>query len=103
MQVKGEHDMSKICPHCGYANEDEHYFCRSCGEALDSDVRLMMDYNKMKKSGSQPAQHQAKDDADDDDISFHIPREKSSVVPLIVLAVLLAACIAGVAAYLLLA
>ena len=102
MQAKGEHNMSKVCPHCGYMNEDDHYFCRSCGEALDAEVRLVMDYNKMKKSGAPSVQHSPKDDADDEDVSFHIPREKSSLAPLIILVVLLAICIAGACAYLLL-
>lgn len=65
--------MSKECQRCGFQNDDEHFFCQQCGEPLDSNVRVIMGYEKMKKSAS-PAPKTAPK-KDDDDFVF-VKREK---------------------------
>ena len=41
--------MSKYCPECRQANEDSRIFCSCCGAALDANVRLVQDLEKVSK------------------------------------------------------
>ena len=88
--------MSKQCQRCGHLNEDARYFCQQCGEPLDSDVKLLLDYEKMKKEAPRP-QTRVRDDQDDDYIPTKQPKQKKSHAGMwIALVCLVAVCAAGV-------
>lgn len=93
--------MSKECPRCGYVNGDDHYFCQQCSEPLDSNVRVIMGYEKMRKTAS-PAPRTAPKKDDDEDFVF-VKKQKKKQSHAVVWAVL-AVVVIGicVAAYLLL-
>ncbi len=93
--------MSKRCQRCGHQNGDEHFFCQQCGEALDADVRVIMNYEKMKKMSEKSRQTASRQDQDDDYVPARRPQKKEPSAALwVVLACLLAAV--GVAAWVLL-
>lgn len=50
--------MSKNCQHCGHSNDDDHIFCRACGEPLDAELQLMMSV-KEKNAPADNTQHTA--------------------------------------------
>lgn len=92
--------MSKVCRRCGHNNDDVHYFCEQCSEPLDENVRLVMDYQKLKKSENYSEQVKPRYVEDDDDyIPTREPEKKSHAV--LWLLVIVAIAIIGGAAYLL--
>lgn len=74
--------MAKKCARCGHLNDEERFFCEQCGEALDENVRVIMGYEKMKKSASQPAQVKRKQDDDDDYVPVRRQKKKNSYAAL---------------------
>lgn len=88
--------MAKKCRRCGYENTEDHYFCKQCGEPLDDKVRLIMDYERMKKTAPHDAPAVAQKDADEDYVyTKREPKKKSHAVVWIVVACLI---VAGAAA-----
>lgn len=88
--------MAKKCRRCGYENTDDHYFCKQCGEPLDDKVRLLMDYERMKKTAPSAAPSTPKQDSDEDYVyTRREPKKKSHRAVWIVLACLV---VAGAAA-----
>lgn len=65
--------MSKKCRRCGQENDDERHFCKQCGEPLDENIRLLMDYERIKKTPSKVKQAAPKKD---DDNYVYVKREK---------------------------
>lgn len=47
--------MAKICPSCGFKNDDEKLFCGSCGDPLGGDLKLIMDMEKTAKKEAEKA------------------------------------------------
>ncbi len=93
--------MSKKCPRCGHQNGDERFFCQACSEPLDGDVRVIMDYEKMKKNPSQTVSAVRRQDEDDDYVPVKRELKKKSHAGLWALLVCLVVA-AGAAAFLLL-
>lgn len=93
--------MSKRCQRCGYQNGDEHFFCQKCGEALDADVRLIMSYEKMKKTDAQSPRTASRQDQDDDYVPIRRTQKKKPNAVLWAVVVCLLAAV-GVAAWFLL-
>lgn len=46
--------MSKRCPDCGFINEDSRIYCSSCGELLDSELRLIKKLNDQTSGPKKP-------------------------------------------------
>lgn len=93
--------MSKKCQCCGYENSEEHFFCQRCGQALDANVRVLMQYEKMKKEPSRTEQAPSRRDEDDDYVPVRREQKKKSKAALWAVLVCLAA-VCGVAAWLML-
>lgn len=90
--------MSKRCQRCGHENDDSHFFCQQCGEALDDNVRLIMSYEKMKKTSAPSTQTVSRNDQDDDFVPTKREEKKKSYVALWVLLVALVIAV-GIGAY----
>lgn len=91
--------MSKRCPECLQTNEDSRIFCSYCGAALDADIRLIQDIEKLK---AQPAKAQPTprkvDDDDIDDIPRRTePKKDFRVILWITLGLLAVAAVAAAA------
>ena len=78
--------MAHRCPDCGHINDDSRIFCASCGEALDSELRLIQAIKKeAKRTSHDPFPRQGgayqntvhrNDDLDNDEDDYvYIPRK----------------------------
>ena len=74
--------MTKRCRRCGFENDDSHFFCQQCGEALDDNVRLIMNYEKMKKTSTPSKQTVSRNDQDDDFVPVKREEKKKSYAAL---------------------
>lgn len=96
--------MSKRCPDCGFLNEDSRIYCSSCGELLDSELRLLKDLND-QASGHQkptykaaPPRHEPIPPRDLFNENYSVSKlsrskQKSSAAPWIILGVIVAAVV----------
>jgi len=57
--------MSIRCRGCAQINEDGRAFCSACGDALDPEVRLVMELDK--RAQNRPAQPERRTTRKDDD------------------------------------
>lgn len=95
--------MSKKCLSCGSSNDDEMAFCRTCGEPLDADLRLVKDIEAMSKRRTVQPEKPVGRTREDDDFVIHPPQEeKKKSAALWILLGLLVAAAAAVCLWLLL-
>ncbi len=93
--------MPKKCQRCGELNDDDRSFCQQCGEPLDANIRVLMSYEKMKKTAPQSTQTKVRRDDDDDYVPVKRVKKKNSYAALwAILACLVV--VGGIAAYILL-
>lgn len=90
--------MSKRCKRCGNINDDSHFFCQQCGEALDDNVRLIMSYERMKKEGASSVRPVSRDDEDEDYVPVRREEKKKSHAALWVLLAVVVVAV-GIGAY----
>lgn len=89
--------MSKRCPDCGFINEDSRIYCASCGELLDSDLRLIKNLERQatapRKAASEEPRYKEESPAPKktDDGDYNVRKvsheKKSSPAPWIILGV----------------
>ena len=90
--------MSKRCCRCGHENDNSHFFCQQCGEALDDNVRLIMNYEKMKRDSTPSKQTVSRDDWDDDFVPFRREEKKKNHTAMWVLLAVFAVAV-GIGVY----
>ena len=83
---------------CGFHNDDEVLFCRSCGEPLHAELELAMKLKDIRNHPQQPSEqpsHQREDE--DDDYVKKEPAKKKKTSYYWVLAVVLLAAVGAAA------
>lgn len=88
--------MSKRCPDCGFVNEDSRIYCSSCGELLDSELRLIKDLQNQKNvpsTAEEPVRRRNDDDDDDYIPPKTVKKKESNSTAWVVLALAAAAVI----------
>lgn len=89
--------MSKRCPDCGFVNDDSRIYCASCGELLDSDLRLIKQLERQTAEPRKSVREDVllkeedvpkKDNYDENYVPSKVSKEKKfNPVPWIVLGV----------------
>lgn len=96
--------MSKRCPGCGFVNEDSRIYCGSCGELLDSELRLLKDLTDQTSGPKKPTYKAPpprrepippKDLFNEDYVPPKLSRKKkkTGAAPWIILVILIAAAV----------
>ena len=99
--------MSKRCPDCGALNEDSRIYCSSCGELLDSELRLLKNLSDSasgarKSAPKEPPPRQEAvpprklPDEDEPVGKLSAQKKKPSPLPWIILGLLAAAAVIAV-------